>query len=217
MNNFVEIPATKKSLSSRKLVFGIGINDAEYMVCPRINGKKVMCPYYKVWQSMLMRGYCKKYQEKHPTYIGCSVNKDWLIFSVFKLWMKTQEWKGMQLDKDIIRLDNKEYGPETCAFVSAAINNLLTNHAARRGKYPQGVSWYERDEKYQSQCRVGGKKKHLGYFSTINEAEIAYLKLKSVLVECAAKKQIESISLGLLRHAEVMKNRIKLISKVDCI
>ena len=41
-NQFVEIPASKKSLAYRRPVYGIGTNDAEYITRPRVNGKQVI-------------------------------------------------------------------------------------------------------------------------------------------------------------------------------
>ncbi len=49
MNTFVEYPATKRSLSMRKLVSGVGINDAWYLTSDNTNGKAIRCPYYSVW------------------------------------------------------------------------------------------------------------------------------------------------------------------------
>jgi len=40
MNEFKEIPATKQSLAMRKPVYGIGINDAKYMVTQIVSGKR---------------------------------------------------------------------------------------------------------------------------------------------------------------------------------
>lgn len=39
----------------------------------------------------------------------------------------------------------------------------------------KGVAWYARTKKWKAQTKVNGKRKHLGYFSTIAEAEAAYL------------------------------------------
>ncbi len=39
---FHKIPASKKSLANRKLIFGIGINDSDYITDTVINGKRVL-------------------------------------------------------------------------------------------------------------------------------------------------------------------------------
>ena len=91
---FTEIPANNLSLSMRKPIYGVGINDANYTVQPTINGKIVICPFYTKWTGMLKRCYSPQYQEKHPTYVECTVTSEWLFFSVFKSWMANQDWKN---------------------------------------------------------------------------------------------------------------------------
>ena len=88
MNKFIEIKASNKSIAKRKLVFGFGVNDADYIVNLRRNGKLSRCKIYTRWHEMLKRCYCDKYQYKNPTYIGCYVCDDWLIFSNFKRWVE---------------------------------------------------------------------------------------------------------------------------------
>lgn len=113
---------------NKRLVYGVGNNDADYVVEKReeigyVGGKrrrKLMwvCPYYQTWKDMIKRCYSTKCQEKFPTYKGCSVSADWHTFSNFKAWMEKQNWEGKQLDKDILIEGNKVYSPETCVFVS---------------------------------------------------------------------------------------------------
>lgn len=91
----------------KKTIYGVGTNDANYLVV----NKGVRCPYYKKWSSMLERCFSKSLHKKHPTYIGCTVCNEWLLFSNFRSWMMKQEWVGMELDKDIISIGNKKYCP----------------------------------------------------------------------------------------------------------
>lgn len=213
MSKFIERPATKLSLAKRNSVHGIGINDANYIVNPRVDGKVVRCPFYLVWSNMIERCYCQRFQLRRPTYIGCTVAKDWLTFSAFKMWMEKQDWQGKQLDKDILILGNKIYSPESCVFVSGAINSLLANNEIIRGEYPQGVSFFKRDETYKAQCKVNGKTKHIGYFKTINKAESAYLRFKSDLIlkvaresEAASNPRLQA---ALIYHAGIMKDGVQ--------
>ena len=57
----------------KKLVHGWGINDAGYSVNLVVDGKQVMCPFYKVWKDMLRRCYSESFQIQNPAYLGCSV------------------------------------------------------------------------------------------------------------------------------------------------
>ena len=72
-------------LETQKLVYGVGINDADYVVrrmkTIKVNGKRKQklvweCPYYRVWKAMLQRCYSIKTQDKNPSYKGCSVSEE---------------------------------------------------------------------------------------------------------------------------------------------
>jgi len=178
MDNFPKIKATAMSLAHRKLVQGIGVNDSWFVVCLTIDGKRMMYQPYRTWVDMLERCYSAKYQQKKPTYIGCTVCKEWLTFSAFEKWMLTQEFGGLALDKDIIKQGNKVYCPEYCRFIPQALNNLLTANNAVRGLCPMGVSWHKRHKKYRAAIRINGKTKHLGLFKTPEEAKAGYDRAK---------------------------------------
>lgn len=167
----------------RKLVFGVGVNDADYIVSPRINGKQsTMCPFYRTWKHMLERCYRKATQDKYLTYRGCEVCDEWLTFSNFKSWMGSQNWKKQYLDKDFLG-DGKTYSPETCCFVPRWLNNLFTDSLAKRGPYPIGVSYHKRIKLFSSCVRCNGVLQHLGYFDTPEKAHQVYLKAKRKYVE----------------------------------
>lgn len=201
---FIEQPANKKSLSKRTPIFGIGINDASYNISVNINGKRVTCPFYIKWKGMMDRCYSTKTQERSPTYKGCSVCDEWLIFTKFKKWMLNKDWQGKELDKDIIKQDNKIYSPDLCLFVSCEINLLLTDNAAARGLYPKGVST-TRNGNFRSTCKVGGRKKHIGVFDTVESANQAYIDFKKEHICSIASKQSEPLKGYLLAAAMVFK------------
>ena len=160
------------------LVYGWGINDADYVVQPTVNGKSVWCSFSQVWRNMIERCHSKKFQEKNPTYIGCEVTPDWKYFMTFKVWMEIQDWEGRQLDKDLIG-NSKLYSPETCCFIPGWLNSLFNGCGKTRGKWPLGVNYYNnRDKKFKAGLRVDNKKKFLGYFDTSEEAHEVYCKAK---------------------------------------
>jgi hypothetical protein len=190
-----------------KLIFGVGINDADYMVRPIVNGKGITCSYYQRWHSMIRRCYDPKYQEKNPTYRGCSVVRGWLLFSGFRAWMVDQDWEGMDLDKDIIKPGNKVYSPENCCFITHELNSLLCDSAAQRGLLPQGICWHRQHRKYHAKIMLNSKRKHLGYFINPEAASRAYIKAKTSLILQAAQEQTEPlIANGLRLHAELLNN-----------
>lgn len=179
MNTFQEIPASKKSISKRKPIYGVGINDATYTTKPLVNGIRKICPYFRVWQSMLTRCYDPKCHEKQPTYLECYVCDSWLVFSTFKEWMQKQDWKEKQLDKDLLIRGNKLYSPETCIFVSSQVNSLLSNAERSRGALAIGVCWSKKAKAYMASCKTYGKNNFLGYFNTELEASNVYNSFKN--------------------------------------
>lgn len=171
-------------------VYGVGINDANYAVTSSVRGKQVTCPFYQRWCSMLKRCYDLKYHSQRPTYIDCSVVKEWHSFMTFRGWMIEQDWKGKQIDKDVLFPGNKVYGPGTCVFVDQPTNSLLTDHTARRGKWPIGV--HKSADRFLAQVRVDGETVYLGCFETPEEAHEKWREAKSAIVWEAAKRQPDS-------------------------
>ena len=209
MSDFIEIKTNELSISRRGLVYGVGINDANYMTKPRGKDKQLICPVYRKWQSMLQRCYCSKLHSRQPTYIGATVCEEWLTFSVFKSWIIEQEWEGKELDKDIIKPGNKQYSPDTCCFVPQALNNLLTNRGSARGSCPRGVS--KLAGKYHARCGYNGKSKRLGLFATPEAASLVYRKYKHAIVRKIASEQTDPrIMRGLVIHADLILRGIEL-------
>lgn len=179
----------------KKLVQGVGINDAEYVIQTSIrleerlaNGQRKQkvtwsCPYYVKWSGMLERCYSTKTQEIHPTYKGCTVCKEWLTFSNFRKWMVTQDWEGMQLDKDLLFKGNKVYSPETAVFVSNKINNFILTSGGARGNYLIGCSWDKSSESFKAEVNIPslGKRINLGRYNTEIEAHLVWKKRKHEL------------------------------------
>ena len=189
-------------MKKKKLVYGVGINDADYAVekCETIsyeNGKQKrklvwICPFYCKWRDMLRRCYSAKWQEKYPTYIGCSACKDWLVFSNFKHWMEKQDWEGKQLDKDLLLQGNEVYSPRACVFVDKKVNLFVTERNASRGRLMIGVCWHRGANKFQALCGDGsGKQKHLGLFDTEIEAHKAWLDFKLEQAKILAAEQTD--------------------------
>lgn len=198
---FTKMPQEVNSPLKNKLIYGFGVNDANYMVRPVINNKREICPYYSVWYAMIKRCYDKKYHTKRPTYKICTINNEWSLFSKFREWMERQDWKGKHLDKDILTQGNKEYSSSNCLFVTGAINNLLITNKKIRGNYPLGVSFNYHANKYSSSCYNGaGKKKHLGYFDSADDAYDAYKEFKYNLISAIANKQSNPLRSALLKY-----------------
>jgi hypothetical protein len=190
-------------MKDKKLVCGVGISDAGYVVkvteeVGYIEGKRKrktvwVCPFYRAWTNMLMRAYSDEYKARQPTYEGVTVCEEWHTFSIFKAWMETQDWEGKQLDKDILFSGNKVYAPEACVFVSSLVNKFLVSRAAARGLYKIGVHWVESKRKFKAECSnpLSEKGDHIGMFLTEQEAHEAWLAKKLEYAHALAATQTD--------------------------
>lgn len=203
-----------KLLKRNKLVYGVGINDADYNVCETgvVNGKKKIlrtCPYYLKWKGVLERCYSDVFRKRNPSYKECTVVEEWKRFSNFKAWMETQDWEGKQLDKDLLVVDNKIYGPETCVFVDQKVNLFLLESNTSRGKYPIGVHFDNESGKYRARCCSVETNKQvcLGRHLTPEDAYKAWLDFKLKQAYILAESQTDQ------RVAKALVSRYE--SKID--
>lgn len=114
---------------------------------------------------MLERCYSARYQERKPTYKGCSVCDEWLNYQNFAKWYDDNyyEIKGeiMCLDKDILVKGNKIYSPENCVFVPNYINVLFArigckNKESKEQLIKDIANTYKKDipsKLYEAMCK----------------------------------------------------------------
>lgn len=181
-----------------KLVYGVGINDADYPVQKHgvERGKKKqlwVCPFYRKWNRMLERSYSQPLKEKYPTYQDCQTVSEWHYFMTFRAWMQQQDWEGKELDKDILFPSNKIYGPDTCVFVDAKVNSFINDVGKSRGEWPIGVHLDKRHLKFQARCQnvTSGRSKSLGYYDSPQEAHQAWLTFKLEQAKILAAQQAD--------------------------
>jgi len=177
---------------------------------------------YKTWHSMAERTTRPDLQAKHPTYKGTWVCEEWKYFSNFLNWSLANGYrKGLCLDKDIININNKCYSPDTCVFVSNAINNLLTYKQSANSNLPIGVAYcefngqgYKQKKPYQVQIKINGERKSFGYYATAKEAGLVYGREKSnhiihkannLTEEDCPLVHRENIKNSLMNHANSLK------------
>ncbi len=203
--DFPMIPATEKSIKRRRLICGVGFNDADYHTNGVCNGTKTKCPYYSKWKDMIERGYSPRLKRKYPTYKEVTVCEEWKTFSNFKKWMEKRDWKGKCLDKDLIHPNNKIYSPDTCVFVEESLNNLLTDRRSKRGLYRKGVHRTAKGDGFIASCSENGKQKFLGLFPTESQAYEAYVHYKHALILKVANEQEDiRVKNGLILHANIL-------------
>jgi hypothetical protein len=174
----------------KRLVQGVGINDADYVVNlyerVRVDGQRSYqklvwrCPIYNVWRNVIERCYSEKCKVRQPTYKDCTTCEEWKRFSNFKAWMEQQYWEGKELDKDLLFNGNKIYSPETCIFVSKQVNLFIRDNSSVRGKHKIGLCWDKYNNCFKAACGnpFTGKQEHLGMFSNEEDAHQAWLSKK---------------------------------------
>lgn len=171
-------------------VYGVGYVGVGFYK-PRLNNRKA--PEYTRWINMLRRCYSLSDQEKHPTYIGCSVDPRWHDFQAFAEWHEKnyKEVGGVrfELDKDLLIDGNKVYSPENCIFLPKKINTFLSNKQSSNKSGVIGVSWDKEHEKWRAQCHdfLTDKILNLGRYYSTCEASDAYIKSRKI--QCENAKQ----------------------------
>ena len=177
-----------------KLVYGVGINDADYQVCSyeKVEGKyklQWICPFYSKWLNMLQRCYIKS--ETRDTYKDCYTVPEWHYFMTFRAWMVEQDWEGKQLDKDILFPGNKVYGPDTCVFVDQMVNLFMSDKLNTDRELPTGVYKDRNGKRFTAHCHSteNQKQQRLGTFDTPEEAYAAWLLEKIKNAKFLASQQ----------------------------
>lgn len=158
------------------------------------NGKHLK--EYMLWGAMLKRCYDAKYHSKHPTYKDCYVSENFKYYPHFKYWCFEQvgfDQIGWELDKDILVRGNKVYSEDTCVFIPQEINKLLNKYDKARGKFPIGVGYDKKNNKFESRLSINGKQIRLGRFNTAEEAFQTYKQAKEDQIKVIANKWKEQI------------------------
>lgn len=167
--------AQEKVLARKaRKICGVGTNDI---------GEPANSPYYSRWSGMLQRGHSEKFKTKYSSYKDKYVSDGWLFISAFKSWMETQQWQGLELDKDILVKGNNVYSPETCAFVPSFVNSSLCLSTSNRGLHPLGVTYHQAEGKFFSKIKSRGTVKALGYFDKALDAHREWQIAKVVELE----------------------------------
>ena len=164
--------------------YGVGyLGEGKYKT--RENGK--LKREFKIWHNMLKRCYDSEFQERNPTYKGCTAENDWFNFQNMAEWIENNYYEvpgeRMHLDKDILCKGNKVYSRETCIFVPERINTLFVKKDNARGNDPIGV-YQLPSGNYRAQCNNEyGKSVYLGVYSTEEEAFQVYKQYKEKIIK----------------------------------
>lgn len=185
-------------------VFGKGYLGDSYGSVP------ARSPVYRAWKGMLERCFDPSLKIKYPTYIGVTCCDEWLHLTKFKEWFDSNYIPGYELDKDLLIKGNKLYSPNTCCFLPADLNKLLTKSNKARGPYLIGVQFHKRAKKFTSQMNNGqGKVLHLGYFTTELEAHAAYKAAKEKLIQEVADMYLNANRINRTIHNALLKYKVE--------
>lgn len=182
--------------------FGVGKHKA------RVNGK--ITPAYNAWNNMLVRCYDEEYQRKKPTYIGCSVCEEWHNFQNFAGWYyinHPQESSGYCLDKDLLVIGNRKYGPDLCIFIPNEINCFITDSSAMRGDLMIGVTKPSDSKNFKAYCHnpFTGSRGYIRYFKNEVEGHLAWRSRKSHFAELLSNSATnKNVKDGLNRYKQAL-------------
>ena len=186
---------TVERIDALPTVYGLGCNDVPFNTA--VSGVHIW--QYLMWKSMTQRCFDEKLKARKPTYKDVTCCDEWLSFANFFEWVNKEvgysgKLDGYQFDKDLIVKGNRVYSPEACSFVPREVNVLLTDHKAARGEWPVGVCFHNRRGKWVAMLSCDASPKHLGYYSTPEEAFSTY--------KIAKEAQIKVVA---LRHKDFLK------------
>lgn len=169
----------KSSKDRKRLVLGVGYNDAPYKSQAYIDGVSVICPAYLCWSNLLKRRYSEPWLSAGKAYRGVTISDEWLSFSSFRDWWLVNQVDGWQIDKDILSNKN-HYGKDECIFVPRWLNNFIEQREAGRGEFMIGVTYIKDRCRFQSRCRNPHtlKSETIGYFKNEIDAHLAWRERK---------------------------------------
>ena len=174
-------------------VYGVGCIGVGDFKSKDENGKPTKC--YKTWQDMHKRCYNPKYQEKRPTYKGCTVCEEWNNYQNYAKWSDENYYEvgneRMELDKDILCKGNKVYSAETCVYVPHSINSLFIKCNNSRGEYPIGVS--KNRNKFEARLSKDNETIILGLYDTHEQAFQVYKEAKEQYIKEVANEYKDKI------------------------
>ena len=177
---------------------------------------------YREWKNMLVRTMYEDYKIKYQSYETATCCEKWLNYENFYEWIHSREnfsnlcdnqikWC---LDKDILNKGNKHYSPENCELVPSKVNSLFIKANAKRGDLPIGVSLKKgtKTPRYVATCRDPYllKQKHLGYYSTPEEAFKAYKSYKEKLIKQVAEEEYAAGNITQRCYEAMMKYQVEI-------
>lgn len=176
--------ARGQTLTRRKLVEGVGINDVDFPTQREAFTDSLgiyhpfwIDPIYQYWRNILIRTHNEGFRKRNPAYYVVNVCEQWKSLSCFYGWAKVRDFSSKKvLDKDILG-DGTIYEPNSCCFVTERVNNFLVGSKIKK-ELPLGVTWEADRQKYKAEIAWNKKSNRLGNFHNKWEAHLVYCKKK---------------------------------------
>lgn len=206
--NYIEIekiPASPGSLSKRKTMFDMYINDAPFNTSITRSGNRLNHEGYQAWIHMIHRS-CGKVSTHYPSYQGVSVCDEWRYFMNFRSWWVENYREGWCLDKDLIG-NGKIYSPDVCIYIPQQLNKLLNVCSAKRGEVLLGVYKSGRNFGVAISNPISGRHERIGGFKTEQEAHATWRERKLRIIS-DMKGLMDSIDLRIFPSVVSKVNEI---------
>jgi hypothetical protein len=152
--------------------------------CPHFNTKHGhnrvhhRSPEYRVWAHMLERcrnPNCRDYADWGGR--GITVCARWQKFENFLADMGERP-DGTSIDR---KNNDLGYSKDNCRGATRTQQNNNQRIRKRNTSGARGVTWYRQTKKWAATIYRDGKNRHLGYFSDIASASVAYEQARSEL------------------------------------
>lgn len=136
----------------KKIAYGVGYKG--FLSNGNVPTKSKYPRQYKMWYSMMQRGYDAKFKKKYPTYKDVYVDEKLHNFAYFVEYVYPKlvnennfpRTMTLQLDKDILKKGNKVYSEDTIILVPKKLNLMFTKRDESRGNLPIGVVYHKNNK-----------------------------------------------------------------------
>mgnify|MGYP000379088564 FL=1 len=183
---------------------------------------RIYCLSRNRWNNIKTRTQDKQSVLKtSPTYLGCkNLFKD---FNEFVEWSRDEVGYNFcdkiggkdvlwAIDKDILKIGNINYSPDTCLLVPCRVNSFMTGRSNDRGDFPIGLNWHKPLNKFRAQINYLGIRKHLGYFDDIESAHRAWQLAK---IRCGRELALDFKINSVIPHPKLYNGLQKIISTLE--
>ena len=140
---------------------------------------------HRKWSRLRSSCYLANNILLQPCYLNATVCDEWRLFSNFQTWFLENYKDGAHLDKDLLSsVNNKQYSPDTCMFVSQKLNSELV--VSKLEHNPSGIIGARLTENNTYAVKIKdeyGKSVQYGTFDCKYEAHKHWQLAKAAVME----------------------------------